>query len=125
MHLSFRPEGEIFLFTLRELQFAPLRVAASDQRVLLLSPPFLNFFFPAQGGDYVTGFFEIDKFVHVVFFGKTFHQLVLVFVNSALQIIGDADIQHSIVPVCQEDKRSNVYRRACKLSPHQYGLGKQ
>src|SRR3972149_6798493 len=71
------------------------------QLILFFSSPFLNFFFSRNSGYYILGLFKINQFVYVVFFCKSFSQLVFVLVNSSSKIIGHSNVHHSIIPVCE------------------------
>jgi hypothetical protein len=94
-------EGRNLDLSLTRFSIRSIAVAVSNQRIFLLPPPFLDFFFPRQCCVYVAGFFEVDKLINVILFGETFYQLVFVLEDAALQVIGDADIYDSIVPVRQ------------------------
>ena len=83
-------------------QVFPVWVHPVHQLILLLSSPFLYFFFSGNSSSYVLRFFKINQLVHVVFFGKSFDELVLVLIKAPLQIIGYPQIHHFIVPICEQ-----------------------
>ena len=97
--LSFRAKGEI-LPLLPEI--LPFWIHANDQSILLLTPPSLDFFLSRESALHVVGLLEVDKLAHVVLFRESLEEFVLVFVKAPRKVVGDTDVQDSLVPVGQK-----------------------
>ena len=70
-----------------------------DQQVLFSSAPILELFFSRYCTVNIGSLLEIDKFVDVIFLGKTIHQSVAVFVKPFGKVAGNTDVHNRIIPV--------------------------
>ena len=70
-----------------------------NQQILFGSAPLLELFFSRQCAVNIRSLLEIDKFVDVIFPGKTICQSVAVLVEPFGEIAGNTDVYNRIIPV--------------------------
>ena len=73
-------------------QITPRGVESLYKPVLFFPPPGFDLFFPFESGINICCVFIINQFMDIVPFCKTVNQLILMFVQSANQVIRYTDI---------------------------------
>jgi hypothetical protein len=74
-------------------QILPFRIQRFNQGNLLTPPPPLDLLLPGNGCGDIARFFKIHQASDVIFLGEPLNQLVLVFIDPALQVIGRAGVK--------------------------------
>jgi len=73
-------------------QIDPTGVLALNQFYFPVPAPFLELFLSGNGQSWIVENFEIDKLVHPISHAEPRHQLELMRMHTAYDVIGDADV---------------------------------
>src|SRR5512139_1119014 len=84
------------------IKIMPTRILSFDQLNLPVTPPFLDFFLPLNRSLRRVIAFKPHEPVDAVARSKSRCEFMLVFINSADQITGDAEIQRPIFTACEK-----------------------
>jgi hypothetical protein len=76
-------------------QVIPLWVEGANQGEFFLSGPAFELLFAGNGSIYVVGLFEVDEAVEVITSGEAFDQFLFVLRDTASEIAGYADVEHT------------------------------
>jgi len=76
-------------------EVGPIRIACSYQFDFLLPEPALYGFLPGNSRIDIAKRFKVKQPIDVIFFGKAFNQLILMFESSFLDVVGQSDIKRA------------------------------